>query len=313
MSSEAKLGPLTVSRLGFGTLSLSPLQSFHEVDQGAELLCYAWHKGITFWDTAQIYANYPLLCKAIKKLPRLPVVATKTYAYSARGAEAAVDEARRQLDMDVLDIMLLHEQEALTLPGHRPALDWLAGARERGLIRAVGVSTHSVACVLAAAELDEIDVIHPLYNKWGLGICDGSARDMAAAIARARRRGKGIYAMKVLGGGAMYRRAREAIRHVLQQPWLDSMVIGMSTAAEVDFNLAVLEGRTPPPGLARRVRGRSRRLHVAEWCQGCGLCLPACSQGALQLAGDKVTVQAERCVLCGYCCRACPHVCLKII
>ena len=207
MSSETKLGPLTVSRLGFGTLSLSPLQSFHEVDQGAELLCYAWHKGITFWDTAQIYANYPLLRTAIKKLPRLPVVATKTYAYSARGAEAAVDEARRQLDMDVLDIMLLHEQEAQTLPGHRPALDWLAGARERGLIRAVGVSTHSVACVLAAAELDEIDVIHPLYNKWGLGICDGSARDMAAAIARARRRGKGIYAMKVLGGGAMYRRA----------------------------------------------------------------------------------------------------------
>ena len=48
MSSETKLGPLTVSRLGFGTLSLSPLQSFHEVDQGAELLCYAWHMYITF-------------------------------------------------------------------------------------------------------------------------------------------------------------------------------------------------------------------------------------------------------------------------
>lgn len=308
-----KLGPLTVSRLGFGTLSLSPLQSSLEVEQGADLLSYAWHKGITFWDTAEIYDNYPVLRAAIAAIPQPPQVASKTYAHTAEAARQAVDGARRQLNLDVLAIMMLHEQEALTLPGHRPALDYFAQARERGIIQAVGVSTHSVACVRRAAELDAIDIIHPLYNKWGVGIHDGSVQDMAEAIAYAHSKGKGIYAMKVLGGGALYTKAQEAISHALAQPWLDSIVIGMSTVAEIDYNLALFEGRQPEPELARQVGGRQRQLHIAGWCQGCGSCIQSCPQGALVMLGGKVRLQPELCILCGYCSRACQHMCLKII
>ena len=308
-----KLGPLAVSRLGFGTLSLSPLQSSLEVEQGAELLCYAWHRGVKFWDTAQIYDNYPVLLAALRRLPQPPVIATKTYAYTAAAAQVAVEEARRALGLDVLDLMMLHEQEALTLPGHKPALDWLVEARERGLIRAVGVSTHSVACVLAAAEMPEFDVIHPLYNKWGVGIHDGSPGDMAAAIAKAKELGKGIYAMKVLGGGTLYRQADEAIVHVLAQPWLDSAVIGMATRAEVDYNLALFQGRKPDEEIARQVGRRGRSLYIADWCQGCGQCVQACGQGALVMAEGRVTVNPKLCILCGYCSRRCQHMCLKII
>lgn len=309
----ASLGPLAVSRLGFGTLSLSPLQSSLAADQGAELLCYAWHKGVNFWDTAQIYENYPVLRAAIRRLPALPVIASKTYAYTAEAAEAAVNEARRELDVDVLDMMMLHEQTALTLPGHREALDWLANARAKGILRAVGVSTHSVACVLAAAELPEIDVIHPLYNVQGVGIHDGSPGDMASAIAEAKARGKGIYAMKVLGGGTLYRRAQEAIAHVLKQPWLDSAVIGMSTIAEIDYNVALFEGHSPDADTASKVSGRRRSLYRADWCEGCGKCVQACGQGALFLRDGKVRVREELCVLCGYCSRRCELMCLKII
>jgi predicted aldo/keto reductase-like oxidoreductase len=313
MTPQTKLGPLTVSRLGFGTLSLSPLQSSLEVEQGAELLSYAWSKGITFWDTAQIYENYPVLRAAIRRLPQAPQVVSKTYAYTAQAARKALEEARRELDLDVLAAMLLHEQEALTLPGHRPALEYFVRAREQGIIRAVGISTHSVACVRAAAEIPEIDIIHPLYNQWGVGIHDGTAQDMARAISYAHERGKGIYAMKVLGGGTLYRQAREAIQHALTQLWLDSMVIGMSTTAEVDYNLAILEGREPSPELALQVGRRLRRLHIADWCQGCGDCVETCSQGALFLQGGKVRLHRERCILCGYCSRSCRHMCLKLI
>lgn len=309
----AKLGPLTVSRLGFGTLSLSPLQSSLEVEQGAELLSYAWHQGISFWDTAQSYENYPVLRAAMAKLPQPPLVASKTYAYTAKGAHEALDQARSELDLDILAIMMLHEQEALTLSGHRPALDYFAQARERGIIQAVGVSTHSVACVRAAADIDDIDIIHPLYNKWGVGIHDGTAQDMAEAIAYAHGKGKGIYAMKILGGGTLYTQAREAICHALDLPWLDSIVIGMSTQAEIEYNLALFEGREPEPQLACNVLGRHRHLHIADWCQGCGSCVQFCPQGALVMREGKVALRSEQCILCGYCSRACQHMCLKII
>ena len=308
-----KLGPLTVSRLGFGTLSLSPLQSSLVVDQGADLLCYAWHQGIRFWDTAQIYENYPVLRRALRQLSQPPVIATKTYAWSGDQAKSAFDEARRELDLEVIDIMMLHEQTALTLPGHQPALDWMVRAREKGLIRAIGVSTHSVACVQAAAKIQELDIIHPLYNKWGVGIHDGSPQDMAAAIVQAKARGKGIYGMKILGGGTKFRQATEAITHALEQPWLDSAVIGMSSREEVDYNLALFQGRQPDPKTADLVGKRSRRLYIAQWCEGCGDCLESCGQNALRLESGKVVVETQLCLLCGYCSRRCVHMCLKII
>ncbi|MTI94953.1 MAG: aldo/keto reductase [Firmicutes bacterium] len=304
---------IAVSRLGFGTLALSPLQTSLSVEEGAELLCYAWHKGVTFWDTAQIYNNYPVLKAALSKIKGEPVIATKTYAYTACQAREAVEEARRALGRDVLDIVLLHEQSALTLPGHREALEWLAEARSKGAIRAVGISTHSVSGVQAALTWPEIQILHPLYNQAGVGIRDGNAETMSKALLDAQASGRGIYAMKVLGGGSLYRDAGTAIAHVLGMPWFESMVIGMVSQEEIDFNLALCNGRNPAPELASATLGRKRRLHIADWCRGCAACVSVCPQAALQIEQGKAIVNHDLCLCCGYCSRVCGEMCLKII
>ena len=116
----------------------------------------------------------------------------------------AFEEARRELDRDKLDIFLLHEQEsALTIKGHYEALEFLLEERAKGNLGAIGISTHAVAGVMAAADLPEIDVIHPIINRYGHGIIDGSRDDMLQAIEYAAAQGKGLYGMKALAGGCL--------------------------------------------------------------------------------------------------------------
>jgi len=49
---------IDVSRLCFGSLTISPLQRNLSYEKGAELLKYAFNKGINFLDTAELYNNY---------------------------------------------------------------------------------------------------------------------------------------------------------------------------------------------------------------------------------------------------------------
>ena len=201
----------------------------------------------------------------------------------------------------------------LTLKGHRPALDYLLEAKAKGRVKAVGISTHSVQGVLAGAQTPEIEVIHPLINQRGLGIMDGSREQMLAAIRFARLKGKGIYAMKALGGGNLNREAHAAFRYVAQNSKIDSMAVGMKSRAEIDLNIAWMEGRRDPV-LEAEVQAQDKHLLIESWCEGCGTCLEHCRYGALRLTTEGILeVKAEDCLLCGYCARFCPNFCIKIV
>ena len=50
---------IKVSELCFGTLPMGPLQANLPVEKGRELLLHAMDSGITFFDTAELYNNYP--------------------------------------------------------------------------------------------------------------------------------------------------------------------------------------------------------------------------------------------------------------
>jgi len=153
-------------------------------------------------------------------------------------------------------------------------------------VGAVGVSTHAPEVVAAAAEIEDIDVIHPLVNQRGLGLLDGTVEEMTVAIERAGRAGKGIYAMKVLGGGHLAvtpENAAEAFAFVRGLAHIQAVAVGVKSREELLLDLALLEGRTPPAALAGAVAGRKKRLFIEEHCEGCGRCVEACRYGALNL------------------------------
>lgn len=304
---------LKVSRLCFGALVIGPLQKNMTVREGAAVIRAALERGVNFIDTAELYGTYGHIREALKGSGRKPVVASKSYAYSAEGAAESVEKARKELDMDVLDIFLLHEQESrLTLRGHREALEYYLNEREKGRIRAVGVSTHNIEVVRAICEMPEIDVVHPLVNITGIGIGDGSISEMLEAVKAAYDCGKGVYSMKPLGGGNLLRSYDECMDFVLGLPYVHSIAVGMQSIDEVEMNVLKFEGREIPGNLKEAAAMREKRLHIDCWCTGCGKCAERCGQKALSVISGKAVPDPEKCVLCGYCSGACPQFAIKI-
>ena len=60
---------LTVSRMCFGTLTMSPLQQNMTPEAGARLLVYAYERGVRFLDTADLYGTYPHIRLALRDAP----------------------------------------------------------------------------------------------------------------------------------------------------------------------------------------------------------------------------------------------------
>jgi predicted aldo/keto reductase-like oxidoreductase len=304
---------IEVSRMCFGALVIGPLQKNMTQSEGAAVIRAAVEKGVNFIDTAELYGTYGHIREACRGLAERPVIATKSYAYTAEGAAESVEKARRELDADVLDIFLMHEQETkLTLRGHRKALEFYLDEREKGRIRAVGVSTHNIEVVRAICDMPEIDVVHPLINITGIGIGDGTVDEMLDAVKAAYGCGKGIYSMKPLGGGNLLRSYDECMDFVLGLPYVHSIAVGMQSIDEVEMNILKFEGLDIPERLREAANSHRKHLHVDYWCEGCGKCIDRCRQKALTLSGGKAEADPSRCVLCGYCAGACPQFAIKI-
>ena len=304
---------LKVSRLCFGTLTMSPLQRDMPAEEGARLLIHAYEKGVRFLDTADLYGTYPHIRLALKEAPDY-VISTKAYCYDRKTAREALERAFTGIGRDYVDLFMLHEQESLyTLRGHEEALVYLDEQKRLGHIGAVGVSTHFVACVKAAPRFPMIDVIHPLINLEGIGIQDGTREDMEQAIAAARAAGIGIFAMKPLGGGHLIASSQDALNYAIHSPLLDAVALGMQSEKEIDADVACFEGAPEAGEQMEALRHRQRRIMVHDWCEGCGRCRDRCRQKAIEIVDGRAKIDQSRCVFCGYCARACPQFCIKVV
>lgn len=305
---------IEVSELCFGSLTISAFQSNLSIENGGKLIQYAWEKGINFVDTAEIYENYAYIKEALKTIPRdRVVIASKAYSYDKKTAEDSLNKALKELGTDYIDIFMLHEQESQhTLRGHQEALETFFSLKEKGYIRAVGISTHFIDCVNASKKYKEIEVIHPIINLKGIGIQDGSREDMLEAIESRHREGIGIYSMKALGGGHLIRDHKEALAWIRDIDCIDSTAVGMQSEEEVDYNCDFFFRGVENNEAEERLKKRDRRLIIADYCRACGACERRCKQEAIQVIDGKARVN-EQCILCGYCATVCPDFCIKVI
>lgn len=306
---------MRITPLVFGTLPLGPLQAGLSPDEGGQLIRHALESGVNLLDTAELYETYPHIRAAIHGYTGEVHIATKTQASNAELARAHVERALTELGRERLDIVHLHgARQADPFVERGDVLAELLKMKDEGKIAHVGLSSHYISAISKAVDHPEIEVVHPLINKTGMGILDGSAVEMAEAIAACSRKGKGVYAMKALAGGNLISQARDSLRYVLGLSGVDGVAVGMLSKAEVDANLELFESGKAEEATWEALEERRRKLRIMErFCKGCGMCVTACASSALSLENGKAQVDEAECILCGYCAAACPEFMIRVV
>ena len=232
---------LQVSQLCFGTGSHGwnghSDQSALGVEGLADLLRHAYDRGITFWDTAHQYGTHPHVAAALRGVDRASVtIATKTTSKTEADVADDVERFCAELGTEYVDIAILH---CMTLPDWTTdmagPMEALARARDRGLVRAVGVSCHDFGALTASATTDWGDVNLVRINRAGVNMC-AAPDQVVPLIAQMQRAGKGVYGMKVLGcgEGGLTADPAGALGYALDVPGIDAVVVGLVSRDQVD-------------------------------------------------------------------------------
>lgn len=307
---------IEVSELCLGTLPMGPLQKDLPVDEAGDLIAAALEGGINFLDTAQMYNTYPHIRAGLERTKLRPVIASKSFAKSYNEMEDAVGEALEGMGVPWIDIFHLHAARVDTTvfkerkQAHRCLLDY----KEKGVIKAVGISTHAVPVVRLAADRDDIDVVYPLLNLPGSGLLQGTREEMEQAIGYCAAAGKGLYLMKVLGGGNLLGDYFSAIHYARSITGPASISLGMVSHRELEYNLEYFNSNggadLPAPTAADFHKAYSI---VRVLCQDCGACIEACPNNAISSREGTAHIDHKRCLTCGYCVGACSAFAIRLV
>jgi aryl-alcohol dehydrogenase-like predicted oxidoreductase len=306
---------IKVTELCFGALPIGPLQSNISVEKGAKLIRASLERGINFIDTAEVYKTYPYIRKALEDYNGEVIIATKSNAKTYKKMEQSIKDALESLGRSYIDIFLLHAARVTpsVFEERAGALQCLRDYKAKGIIQAIGISTHAVGIVRRATEIKEIDVIFPIINKLGMGIIGGSADNMVKAISEAYKAGKGLYAMKALAGGHLIDQLEESFNFVRNIKGISSIAVGMVGQEELELNLKIFNDEEIPQELLTQKIKPSKRLLILSFCKGCGTCVKTCPNNALSLENGKAVVDHKLCILCGYCNPVCPEFAIRLI
>jgi aryl-alcohol dehydrogenase-like predicted oxidoreductase len=189
--------------------------------------------GLRFFDSADSYGSHPYVAAALKQLPRDKVtVLTKTDTRNPAGVRADLDRFRKELGVDYIDIVLIHcVTESDWTTRYRGVMDVLSEAKQKGTIRAHGVSCHSIGALRAAAASPWVEVDLVRLNPIGSHM-DADPDTVIGVIKQMRTQGKGIIGMKILGQGDLRDKPAEAVRYALSTGVLDAFTIGAESQKE---------------------------------------------------------------------------------
>jgi predicted aldo/keto reductase-like oxidoreductase len=240
---------LKLSRLGIGTGTHGGrVQRDLGMDGFNRLILYAYDQGITYIDTAENYRTHTWIRQAIRGIDREKLfIQSKMPGVPEKPLEV-IDRYRKELGVDYIDSLLVHCAVRSDWDERRKRLlDAFEEAKAKEIIRAHGVSCHSLGALTKAAQLDWVDFNLVRINPQGTHIdtpgeswnARSDVSHLTAVLEQIkimRQSEHGVIGMKIIGEGnfANPEDREKSIRFTMQSGLVDAVVIGFKSTAEID-------------------------------------------------------------------------------
>jgi aryl-alcohol dehydrogenase-like predicted oxidoreductase len=214
-----------------------------------KLIRHSLDNGITLMDMADLYGSHRYVRTALDGVPRdkyrllSKIWPRKEYWNSpSGGAKEEVDRFRRELNTDVIDICLIHCMMDPEWPNKFERVrDELSEMKQKGAVRAVGVSCHDFGALKVASVHPWVDVILARINNAGKeAFMDASVEEVTTVLKQARTNGKVIIGMKIFGAGRLVKPNQKdaSLKYVFGNKLVDAITVGMLSTEQVDDTIA---------------------------------------------------------------------------
>src|ERR1051326_885033 len=214
-------------------------------ERGEALLKGAYERGVRGFDPADLYGTHPYIMPALKDIPRDNYALISKIWWRPGGipdkdrpdADVVIPRFLKEIGTDYIDLVLLHCVESPRWPEElRKQMDILDKYKEKGVIRAHGVSCHTVDALEAAANEPWVDSVHARINPYGMTMDKGYER-VPGVLKKIHDAGKGVVGMKIIGEGRLRNdeeRRSASIKYVLGLGCVDILNVGFEKIEEVD-------------------------------------------------------------------------------
>ncbi len=308
---------ITVSEIGFGGIPIIPLDFEH----AAQIVRLCFEKGITFFDTANIYGDSEKkIGLALSDVRDKIVLASKTLERDAQSAHTHVNLSLKNLNTEVIDLYQLHniskKEDMEKILDKGGALEGLNQAKSEGKINHIGFSSHDIRTAKELCQTGLFSTIQFPFNFIEMEPAD----DLFKV---AKEQNMGIIGMKPLGGGLL-EKARLCFGFLQNYP--DVIPIpGIATSEEADEIVNLYKSPQPLENSDIQEIEKIRTQLGKRFCHRCGYCMP-CEQGVnitealsfrpmlrrlttpiATIISEAAIKSVDNCIECDECLDKCPY------
>lgn len=310
---------LIVSAVGLGGIPFQRIDGPGTV----AIMRRALELGINLIDTARGYTvSEQYIGQGLAALGRDQfIIATKSMKRDRDGILAELAESLTDLQTDYIDLYQFHNVSTFadyeTLMGPDGAYQAIQEKKAEGVVRHVGITSHSVDVLRQAVEDGGFETIQFPYNPM--------ERQGEAVFEMARAKGMGFLVMKPYAGGAIMNKEL-ALRAELENPAVSAVIPGVDSLDQVEMNAALASPHRPLTEAERMVIQAEADELGQHFCRRCGYCKP-CAVGinipmVFMMEGYHTRYdlkdwareryvafekKAKDCIECGLCESRCPY------